>query len=616
MSDNNMPGRVARLEADMRSLKSYCKEFERQVEQMKRNNCDWAMLMSAMRDGEGKPDGETIPETYSSDQDDESVSQATTADESIYWQQVEVELERTVKEQRRTIEGLDDVVKSHIQIIYWQETYISKCEEGMRRLGVRNRNLVEELATAKGNIRVMCRVRPVNDVPGEDLIRFTNPDNPDNGNSVAPWTILRATYMNESKKRVHRDFEFQRAFGGNEANATIFNEVKDFAQSAALGNSCTIMAYGATGTGKSYTFLSDDGLVNSFIDLLFRLAEEDTGQFQYEIYLSAVEIYLNDIFDLLQVSDDQKVKVHLGKESSVELRSQEEAFGTIQQAINRREASSTRQNATSSRSHFFISVRIVRRSVADGKETTGIASFVDLAGSEAVGKTLLSEPASKQQALQSQQGTDINKSLLDLGNNIRSLAKGSKFVPNHNLTRCLRQSLIQGSRLLIITTVSPLVTNQSNTLATLNWAAGFAGSTDGSVTKLTSEKSPPRPAAIGSGTKESPDSKRSSSRTPVTPPKPSSTYKPKTSNPSPAATKSGTKGSPDSKRGSSTTSATPPRTSTYKPRASNASPAPTGSGTRGSVVPNRKPPTSTASPPRISSHKPLSSRPEKAKPWV
>ncbi|KAI1356745.1 P-loop containing nucleoside triphosphate hydrolase protein [Xylaria sp. FL0043] len=689
MSDDNTPGKVARLETDLLSLKSVVglqnhlkslidslkntkfdmedqvkaleaqaalvsshveesflhglcqeiahsfhnansgyqaayKEFEKQVELMKHNNSHWLAMINAMNDNVRStamlPNTPPISEYAPSSEYAESTSQSIepSTDEIEYWRNTEAELEKTVKAQQRTIEGLEDVVQSHVKIISWQEahiseceedlrlckvqqrdtgetiagledvikahvqtilsqeTHIEKCEEDMRLFRGRYRNMVEELATAKGNIRVMCRIRPAKNAPEEDLIKFTNPDNPGNDDSAAPWTNLRATYLNESKKLIGRDFEFQRAFSGNESNETIFNEVKDFAQSASLGNSCTIMAYGATGTGKSYTFLSDDGLVNNFIRLLFRLAEEDTGQFQYEFHLTAVEIYLNDIFDLLQTSDDQKVKVYLGKESSVELRSEEDASEIIQQAIDRREAASTRQNATSSRSHFFISVRIVRRSVVDGSETTGTASFVDLAGSEAVGKTLLSEPASSQKSLQAQQGTDINKSLLDLGTNIRSLAKGDKFHPNHNLTRCLRQSMIQGSRLLVIATVSPLTANQSNTLATLNWAAGFSGSTGGPIIKLSSEKPAPRrdaPAAAGSGTKGTPSLKRSSAATAAPPPKTSLSNKVRSSNASQAATASGTKGSTYLKRSSLASTVSSSRLgSQNKTKPSNASP--------------------------------------------
>ncbi len=430
---------------------------------------------------------------------------------------------------KKSVEELQKSTRTQDEIISTQDAQLAKYEEDARLFITRYRNLVEELATAKGNIRVMVRIRPAEGAPGEDLIKFTNPDNPNNGNSTLPWTNMRVTYLDESGRTENRDFEFQRAFAGGESNETVFNEVKDFAQSAALGNSSTIMAYGATGTGKSYTFLSNDGLVHSFITLLFRLADEDSGQYGYEFHITAVEIYLNKVFDLLQTPvGDQKVEVKLTAESAIKLSSQQEAFEIIKQAIGRREAASTRQNNTSSRSHFVISVRIVRRSVLDGNETIGTASFVDLAGSEAAGKNLLSGPAGPQQALQYDQGQDINKGLLDLGKNIRSVATGGRFFPSHNLTRCLRTSLTQGSRLLVIATVSPLTANQTNTLGTLRWTTEAIGPVGGRhLAPKTSERSSSRSSKLPASpeVKRSPSAASAASSKIATPsrPKPSST---------------------------------------------------------------------------------------------
>ncbi|KAI1311421.1 P-loop containing nucleoside triphosphate hydrolase protein [Xylaria venustula] len=365
-------------------------KLQEQIQQMEHNNGEISLALVNM----------TKVTSISNDQNEASVAPSVeaSASEVEHWKHAAEELSSTVEKQT--------------EIISSQEAELAQHQEDNRALMVRYNALVGELATAKGNIRVMCRIRPVGDVTDEDLIKFTNPENPGGGESFFPWSNLRATYLDESKITENREFKFQRVFAGNDSNETIFNEVKDFAQSAAIGSSCTIMAYGATGTGKSHTFLSDDGLVNSFVRLLFQLADAEM------------------VFDLLQTADDgAKVEVKLTTESSIRLWVEEEAVQSIKQAIDRREAASTQQNDSSSRSHFAISVRIVRRSKTDGTETTGTASFVDLAGSEAVGRNLLAGNASAQQSLQYEQGQDINKSLLDLGQNIRSIATGNRFYP-------------------------------------------------------------------------------------------------------------------------------------------------------------------------------------------
>ncbi|KAI0966812.1 P-loop containing nucleoside triphosphate hydrolase protein [Xylaria arbuscula] len=459
-------------------------QLQEQIQQMKNNNGEISLALA------------NTTKATSSDQDNEFGLRSvdTLGSEVGHW--------------KHAVEELSSAVETQKEIISSQEAEIAQHQEDNRALMVRYRNVVEELAAAKGNIRIMCRIRPVGEVADEDLIKLINPDNPEGGESFFPWTDLRATYLDESKRTENREFKFQRVFAGDDNNETIFNEVKDFAQSAALGSSCTIMAYGATGTGKSHTFLSDDGLVNSFVRLLFQLADAEIGQYEYEFQMSAVEIYLNKVLDLLQTADDGgKVEVKLTTESSMKLWTEEEAVQSIKQAIDRREAASTRQNNSSSRSHFAISIRIVRKSKIDGTETTGTASFVDLAGSEAVGRNLLAGTASAQQSLQYEQGQDINKSLLDLGQNIRGIATGNKFFPGHNLTRFLRASLSEGSKLLVIATVSPLAAHQTNTLSTLRWATDAVGTPAG---RPTGPRTPPRSSKlpVAPGTQTTQDVRR------------------------------------------------------------------------------------------------------------
>ncbi|KAI1176863.1 kinesin motor domain-containing protein [Nemania sp. FL0916] len=196
--------------------------------------------------------------------------------------------------------------------------------------------------------------------------------------------------------------------------------------------------------------------------------------YKYEFNLSALEVYLNKVYDLLQAPvQNRKVEVKLSTETEVRLETEQEAITVINQAIDQREAAATNKNKTSSRSHFIITIKIGRRSLLNANEppTTGFLTFCDLAGSEKVGENMLAGSSS----LIVEQGQDINKGLLDLGQGIRNLAKSGKFLPGHNLTRALRQSLVPGSRLVLIATVSPRVSNQNTTLATLRWSADVTG---------------------------------------------------------------------------------------------------------------------------------------------
>jgi hypothetical protein len=338
-------------------------------------------------------------------------------------------------------------------------------ERAILSLIARTKQMVDELAELKGNVRVVCRIKP-EVAPEAELLKITNLDG---DNTFIPWTQLRVTTENNYTTET-KDFSFQRVFGKGESNQDIFKEVKDFALTAILGRPTTIVGYGATGTGKSHTFLSEDGLIHSYISLLFQTAEEERTQYEYIFHLSALEIYLNKVYDLLeQPNDGERVETKAYALSAVRLESQDTAFELIQQVICRREVASTSWNATSSRSHAVISLKISRRPItgSNKKATEGIINFVDLAGSEPVGKVMKAGP----QDIIAKQGTDINVSLQQMGRTIRAVADGAKFIPpgSHSLSKLLKSSLTSHSRLLVIVTVSPLLKNKSQTDHTLSW---------------------------------------------------------------------------------------------------------------------------------------------------
>ncbi|KAI1810548.1 P-loop containing nucleoside triphosphate hydrolase protein [Poronia punctata] len=337
---------------------------------------------------------------------------------------------------------------------------------------VRYHSLVQELADYKGNVRVMCRIKP-EDAPEEELINFMNPEG---DHSFLPWSQLALVTKEDNIRTETRSFNFQKVFGSGEDNPTIFNEVKDFALSATLGRSATIIGYGATGSGKSHTFLSSDGLVPSYLDFLFQLEFEESVHHLYVFSLSVVEIYLDKVTDLLpNPTEDEEEGSSSSAPAIHVLENREMALALLQRAVNERKVAENGRNKMSSRSHFVASIKIIRKPV-DGmskeKATEGVINFVDLAGSEPVGRNLKATSAGNNatQELIATQGQDINSSLLELGQAIRNLNKKQVFFGKHSLTKFLRQSLSLESRVLVLVTVSSLKANLGNTLSTLLWS--------------------------------------------------------------------------------------------------------------------------------------------------
>jgi kinesin family protein C1 len=85
------------------------------------------------------------------------------------------------------------------------------------------RKVFNELQEVKGNIRTFCRLRPASrrESGGEGACPITMDD--DNGQVLLPYN------------NVTNDFKFDRCFDQNSTQADVFEEVKNFVQSALDG---------------------------------------------------------------------------------------------------------------------------------------------------------------------------------------------------------------------------------------------------------------------------------------------------------------------------------------------------------------------------------------------
>jgi kinesin family protein C2/C3 len=82
----------------------------------------------------------------------------------------------------------------------------------------------------------------------------------------------------------------------------VFEKTVPFATSVLDGYNVCIFAYGQTGTGKTFTMegIEDARGVNyRTLEELFRITKERQGLFQYEITVSVLEVYNEQIHDLL-----------------------------------------------------------------------------------------------------------------------------------------------------------------------------------------------------------------------------------------------------------------------------------------------------------------------------
>ena len=348
-----------------------------------------------------------------------------------------------------------------------------RAEETLRR---KLHNQVQEL---KGNIRVYCRVRPVLDTDDTNQAKIAFPDREEDAKEV---DILGPEEKNSLGKVSTKNyaFTFDRVFSPKAQNPEIFDELSQLVQSALDGYNVCIFCYGQTGSGKTHTMSSDDGMIPRAVKQIYDTAMslEEKG-WKYHMEGSFVEIYNENINDLLGKAEDFDKKKHeirhdtvnlkttITDVQTIELDSPDRVQHVLAKAMSNRSVAATMANARSSRSHSVFILKLMGENTITGERSEGTLNLVDLAGSER-----LSHSGATGDRLRETQ--NINKSLSCLGDVIGALgqSKDGGHVPyrNSKLTYLLQYSLGGNSKTLMFVMISPLQAHLSETLTSLKFA--------------------------------------------------------------------------------------------------------------------------------------------------
>ncbi|ODA79049.1 hypothetical protein RJ55_04640 [Drechmeria coniospora] len=342
------------------------------------------------------------------------------------------------------------------------------------------RVLFNKYQELKGNIRVMCRVRPVlRDGEGEEA-RVSFPDDKTSAEIVLAGPEERSSLGQVSRKNY--PFEFDRVFTPNTPNEDIFGEISQLVQSALDGYNVCIFCYGQTGSGKTYTMSSEDGMIPRATHMIYdTMTELREKSWEYTMEGSFVEVYNEELNDLLTPHDRSSPE---GKAKKLEIRHDEVRKQTsivncrsvqlnsaasvekmLEQAQSNRSVAATKANERSSRSHSVFVLKLVGENSATGERCEGTLNLVDLAGSERL-------KHSQAEGERMKETQSINKSLSCLGDVIEALGRGSGHVPyrNSKLTHLLQYSLGGNSKTLMFVMVSPLEVHLKETLTSLRFA--------------------------------------------------------------------------------------------------------------------------------------------------
>lgn len=340
-------------------------------------------------------------------------------------------------------------------------------------------------------VHVVARVRPFisSDPPDADLVTL----------------VMDKTHVSVGD---HRVFSVDRAYMMEDDVSLLFTEsVQPLIAHFLSGFNVSILAYGQTGTGKTYTI---QGLLPQILQQIVAseppASSSSTGEVAAamslleEVRVQYIEVYGETLHDLLSEADGgrsgagvpaphrgagldlvlpRSLSPHhcshhplqpsgsAGSPTTVTARTVAEVMHWVAAGQDRRATGATNVHEQSSRSHALLSLWHPRRGCR--------LDVVDLAGSERVKKT-------GNTGLRLRESVAINTGLLALGNVIRALSRNARrmelgeaagHVPyrSSKLTRLLQDSLGGDSKTLFIACVAPDSLNRDESIRTLQYSA-------------------------------------------------------------------------------------------------------------------------------------------------
>ncbi|XP_010543306.1 PREDICTED: kinesin-like protein KIN-10B isoform X2 [Tarenaya hassleriana] len=307
-------------------------------------------------------------------------------------------------------------------------------------------------------VRVIVRVRPF--LPREICEK--------DGDARPCVSVLDGNPRDASEVAVHlRDpdtsrnecYQLDAFFGQEDDNVKQIydSEVKPLIPGTFQGFNATVLAYGATGSGKTFTMQGTDelpGLMPLTMSTVLSMCEKMGAKAEISYY----EVYLDRCWDLLEVKakeiaiwDDKDGQVHLKGLSRVPVNSMSEFHEAYSCGIQRRKVAHTGLNDVSSRSHGVLVISVTSP-CAIGSEgfVIGKINLIDLAGNEDNRRTC-------NEGIRLQESAKINQSLFVLSNVIYALNNNQSRVPyrESKLTRILQDSLGGTSKALMVACLNP-----------------------------------------------------------------------------------------------------------------------------------------------------------------
>eukprot|EP00727_Mastigamoeba_balamuthi_P008333 m51a1_g4121 hypothetical protein (654) ;mRNA; r:159367-162246 len=318
----------------------------------------------------------------------------------------------------------------------------------------------EDAAANVNNVRVVLRVRHAPTLAGEgaqweggpSLVSRGRPETPgeqDKGKRCVGFLEDGRSVTIEHNSVEHL-FKFSRVLTPSSTQQDVFDDIgAPLVQAVINGFNAAIIAYGPTGSGKTYTmmgygFTNEEaqaapvgdleptlrGVIPRMMESVFEGVAQQTSvqAVEYTVRTSFIEIYKEVIYDLLSIDKEPlnirqrpDKRLWLPTATEIPVSSAAECLRIFNRGNQNRVIASTKVHRESSRSHAIFLVTVERFEQGSGITRFSQLYMVDLAGCEKVARTgAVGERLDEAKT--------INKSLLALGQVIFALSS-DKALP-------------------------------------------------------------------------------------------------------------------------------------------------------------------------------------------
>lgn len=395
-----------------------------------------------------------------------------------YQQKYQKDIETISKEKEILEQTNKQFVSKNKQIQQKLKQKAAMCQELQTKYAqeqILRKRFHNELIDTKGRVRVYCRIRPLSTKEIE---------------SGEKDEIEAIDQTRIRLKQTNGITDYDAVYGPQSTQEEIFEDTRMLVQSVIDGYNVSILAYGATGSGKTHTIQGTEenpGICPRALTELFRLMneQEKDGRYSFRIEATMFEIYMNKLSDLFlskyeaesgkKATDTQlKVYNHEGVTFvkgciTMKLEDEKSAFEAYDEGIRSRKVAATRYNEHSSRSHLIFTVVVHTTNNETGDCSVGKLTLVDLAGSEKL--------KDEENKVRMNEGIAVNQGLSALRNCIHKINQSkdgnssADCYRDHILTKLLKDSIGGTAKTLVMININPATSMLEQSKSSLLWGS-------------------------------------------------------------------------------------------------------------------------------------------------